>query len=50
MKLLEPGAVLDGFVIEQCIHHGGMAHIYLVRYAAVRDAHESPAHDRRRRG
>ncbi len=33
MKLLEPGAVLDGFVIEQCIHSGGMAHIYRVHYA-----------------
>jgi serine/threonine protein kinase len=29
---LEPGAVLDGFVIEECIHYGGMAHIYRVRY------------------
>lgn len=33
MKLLEPGAVLDGFIIEECIHSGGMAHIYRVRYA-----------------
>ena len=33
MKLLEPGALLDGFVIDQCIHSGGMAHIYSVRYA-----------------
>lgn len=33
MKLLEPGAVLDGFAIEECIHAGGMAHIYRVRYA-----------------
>lgn len=33
MKLLEPGALLDGFVIEECIHSGGMAHIYRVRYA-----------------
>lgn len=32
MKLLEPGAALDGFVIEECIHSGGMAHIYQVRY------------------
>ncbi len=32
MKLLEPGAVLDGFTIEECIHSGGMAHIYQVRY------------------
>jgi serine/threonine protein kinase len=33
MKLLEPGTVLDGFTIEECIHSGGMAHIYRVRYA-----------------
>ena len=33
MKLLEPGAELDGFVIEDCIHAGGMAHIYRVHYA-----------------
>jgi serine/threonine protein kinase len=33
MKLLEPGAVLDGFIIEECIHSGGMAHIYRVSYA-----------------
>ena len=33
MKLLEPGAVLDGFVIDECIHAGGMAHIYRVHYA-----------------
>jgi serine/threonine protein kinase len=32
MKLLEPGTVLDGFTIEECIHSGGMAHIYQVRY------------------
>ncbi len=33
MKLLEPGAVVDGFTIEDCIHAGGMAHIYRVHYA-----------------
>ncbi len=32
MKLLEPGAQLDGFTIEKCIHSGGMAHIYRVHY------------------
>ena len=32
MKLLEPGAELDGFTIEECIHSGGMAHVYRVRY------------------
>jgi eukaryotic-like serine/threonine-protein kinase len=33
MKLLEPGTEIDGFVIGECIHAGGMAHIYRVRYA-----------------
>ncbi|WP_310565335.1 bifunctional serine/threonine-protein kinase/universal stress protein [Hydrogenophaga sp.] len=33
MKLLEPGTPLDGFVIEACLHSGGMAHIYRVHYA-----------------
>jgi len=38
MKLLEPHAQLDGFTIEECIHSGGMAHIYRVRYTeGVRD-------------
>jgi serine/threonine protein kinase len=36
MKLLEPGTVLDGFVVQECIHSGGMAHIYAVRYADER--------------
>ena len=34
MKLLEPAQVLDGFVIDACIHSGGMAHIYTVHYQA----------------
>lgn len=33
MKLLEPGEILDGFVIGECVHAGGMAHIYRVAYA-----------------
>ena len=33
MKLLETGAVVDGFTIDDCIHSGGMAHIYRVHYA-----------------
>jgi serine/threonine protein kinase/nucleotide-binding universal stress UspA family protein len=38
MKLLAPGTELDGFTIEECIHAGGMAHIYRVRYTeGVRD-------------
>jgi serine/threonine protein kinase len=36
MKLLEPGVELDGFTIEECIHSGGMAHIYRVRYTDAR--------------
>ena len=32
MKLLEPGTELDGFTIEECIHAGGMAHIYRIHY------------------
>jgi len=39
MKLLEPGTLLDGFRVEECIHSGGMAHIYQVRYA---DEHSDP--------
>lgn len=34
MKLLEPGVEVDGFRIRECIHAGGMAHIYAVEYAA----------------
>ena len=33
MKKLAPGTEIDGFVVEDCIHAGGMAHIYSVRYA-----------------
>ena len=33
MKLLEPGTLLDGFLVEDCLYSGGMAHIYRVRYA-----------------
>lgn len=33
MRLLEPGTELDGFVIGECVHSGGMAHIYRVTYA-----------------
>jgi eukaryotic-like serine/threonine-protein kinase len=32
LKLLEPGHLLDGFVIGDCLHAGGMAHIYRVSY------------------
>ena len=37
MKLLEPGTVVDGFEIRECLHAGGMAHIYQVEYAAGED-------------
>lgn len=30
MKLLEPGTEIDGFRVVDCIHAGGMAHIYAV--------------------
>lgn len=33
MKLLEPGTEMDGFVVGDCLHAGGMAHIYRVTYA-----------------
>ncbi len=33
MKLPTPGTVMDGFVMGEIIHAGGMAHIYRVRYA-----------------
>ena len=33
MKLLETGSVVDGFTVANCIHAGGMAHIYRVHYA-----------------
>ena len=32
MKMLEPGTTIDGFTVGECLHAGGMAHIYRVRY------------------
>ena len=32
MKKLSPGTEIDGFLVDDCIHAGGMAHIYNVRY------------------
>lgn len=42
MKLLSPGAQLDGFTIEECIHSGGMAHIYRVRYTDAKHEQRFP--------
>jgi nucleotide-binding universal stress UspA family protein len=33
VKLLAPGTLVDGFHIGDCLHAGGMAHIYQVGYA-----------------
>jgi eukaryotic-like serine/threonine-protein kinase len=33
LKLLEPGTEIDGFIVGDCVHAGGMAHIYRVTYA-----------------
>jgi nucleotide-binding universal stress UspA family protein len=33
VKLLEPGTVVDGFRVGECLHAGGMAHIYQAGYA-----------------
>lgn len=38
MKLMDPGTELDGFVIGQCLHAGGMAHIYSVTYTGQRES------------
>jgi serine/threonine protein kinase/nucleotide-binding universal stress UspA family protein len=38
MKLMDPGTVVDGFVIGECLHAGGMAHIYSVTYEGQREA------------
>ena len=34
MKLLEPGSEVDGYRIGECVHQGGMAHLYRVSYAS----------------
>ncbi|WCM93836.1 bifunctional serine/threonine-protein kinase/universal stress protein [Acidovorax sp. NCPPB 2350] len=33
MKLLTPGTLVDGFTVHECLHAGGMAHIYRVTCA-----------------
>jgi len=42
MKILQPGSTLDGFTLDECIHSGGMAHIYRVRFS---DPARSPGFD-----
>ena len=42
MKLLEPGTALDGFTIGECIHSGGMAHIYQVGYTDAQQRADFP--------
>lgn len=43
MKLLEPGTWVDGFEVGQCIHAGGMAHIYEVQHAPDAQGHRRAA-------
>src|ERR1700752_3784550 len=33
--LIQPGAVLDGFVIGDCVHHGGMATLWCVTHPDI---------------
>lgn len=40
MRLMAPGTEVDGFVVGECLHAGGMAHIYQVGYADT--AHAVP--------
>lgn len=42
MELLEPGHRIDGFVIDACIHSGGMARIYRVHCANPEDQPDFP--------
>jgi eukaryotic-like serine/threonine-protein kinase len=42
MKLLDPGTVLDGFTLGECIHSGGMAHIYAVHATDAQQAPQFP--------
>ena len=34
-SLIQPGAVLDGFVIGECVHHGGMATLWSVTHPDI---------------
>jgi serine/threonine protein kinase len=34
-SLIEPGAVLDGFTIGECVHHGGMATLWSVTHPDI---------------
>lgn len=42
MKKLPPGTEIDGFRVTDCIHAGGMAHIYAVEYATPRQPGAGP--------
>lgn len=42
MKKLTPGTEIDGFLVEDCLHAGGMAHIYSVRYAQAQQPRSAP--------
>jgi serine/threonine protein kinase len=37
LKLIEPGTEIDGFLVEDCLHTGGMALIYRAHYAGGRE-------------
>jgi serine/threonine protein kinase len=43
LKILEPGFRIDGFVVEECIHAGGMAHIYQVSHDTPEGARAAPS-------
>ncbi len=42
MKLLETGHIIDGFEIIDCLHAGGMAHIYTVQFADAGQGRKDP--------
>jgi len=34
-SLIAPGAILDGFTIGECVHHGGMATLWSVTHPDI---------------